>query len=42
MRSRRYNRMIVAPDEHPSSFLSCEKDMEKIVERLLKSYLKDL
>ena len=34
MRSRRYNGMIVAPSEHPSSFLFCEKDMEKIVEKL--------
>ena len=34
MRSRRYNGMIVAPGEHPSSFLSCEKDMEKIIEKL--------
>ena len=39
MRSRRYNGMIVAPGEHPSSFLSCEKDMEKITrEEALKRW----
>ena len=34
MRSKRFNGMVVQPGQHPSSFLSCEKDMEAIVQKL--------
>lgn len=34
MRSKRFNGMVVKPNEHPSSFLSCEKDMQTIIEKL--------
>ena len=34
MRSKRFNGMVVQPGQHPSSFLSCEKDMEAIVQIL--------
>ena len=32
MRSKRFNGMVVQPGQHPSSFLSCEKDTEAIVQ----------
>ena len=34
MRSKRFNGMVVQPGQYPSSFLSCEKDMEAIVQKL--------
>ena len=48
MRSKRFNGMVVQPGQHPSSFLSCEKDIEEILRKLFVSskpysdYLKKL